>query len=168
MRLLMLCSALLSMITFTDPALAVTAQAGDIFTLENDALRHIDGSTGLVTVVSCTEITVCGTLIGSGPRIGSLGSPPEIGLDGGVYFFGELEPNTLRFGIFRIDTTSGDREFIEELDFADFNRFAGFTIYPAPSFFPPNVASLGTWGIALLVIGLFIGIQIQNRSKLAP
>jgi hypothetical protein len=63
-------------------------------------------------------------------------------------------------GFHRIDPNNGNREF---LVFGSQAATGGFVVWPAPNFFPPNVASLGTWGLAMLLVGIFIGVQLRNR-----
>jgi hypothetical protein len=63
-------------------------------------------------------------------------------------------------GFHRIDPNTGNREFLVT---PSQGASYGFAVWPAPNFFPPNVASLGTWGLAMLLVGIFIGVQLRNR-----
>ena len=43
----------------------------------------------------------------------------------------------------------------------------GLAAYPAPNFFPTAVAGLGPAGLALVVVGVMSGVQIQLRRRRA-
>ena len=81
-------------------------------------------------------------------------------MDGAVYFKGQDESQL--FSIYRLDPATGDRSLY--LSLPDGGSLTEALVYPAPSFFPPNVASLGTWGLAMLLVGIFIGVQLRMRN----
>jgi len=146
------------MTTSAAPALAVVPQAGDILFIEDGQLKNFDVDTGIVTIVSCWNPSVCAPLIGSGPSIGN-GGNASVGPDGFLYLggisaTGGLEPFS------RVNLTTGDRETLEiGIDYA-------WAVYPSPNFFlPATVASLGGWGLAVLVAGIFIGVQLRVRGR---
>jgi hypothetical protein len=157
MRPLTLCLALLGMTALTTPALAVVPKAGDILLAEPGQVTHLDSDTGVVTIVSCWNAVKCGTLIGSGPSPpNSFGPSGAVGPDG-LFYFGGSTAGNLEL-LYRVDLTTGDREVVF------FDSVLTWAVYPAPSFFPPpTVASLGGWGLAALVAGIFIGVQLRTR-----
>lgn len=146
------------------PAFGVVPQAGDFIQILQGCLRYIDAETGEETIVSTwREDTACGPILGAGVTdVSSLsGGPPVVGLD--AFFYVALFDSASPFdssGICRIDPQNGNRELIAGGDYSS----GAFTIYPSPTFFPPTVASLGTWGLAALLAGVFIGVQLRIRN----
>ena len=150
MRLLTLCFVLLWMTTLATPALAVTPQTGDLIFSYQHSIVLQDAQTGALSTVSCWDASEC-SLLGSGPGIPFEVQDPQLGPDGGLFVAGGGN-------IYRVDIATGDREQVS------LTTATPYTIYPAPSFFsPPAVASLGTWGLAMLLVGIFIGVQLRNR-----
>ena len=92
-RSLTICFALLWMATLAAPALAVTPSQGDIVYTYSERLYHLEASSGIETLVSCSDLTYCNPLIGSGPPIGNgLINDPQVGADGWIYFFNTGAP----------------------------------------------------------------------------
>jgi hypothetical protein len=88
MRLLTLCFVLLWMTTLATPALAVTPQQGDFFHFVDAGLIHLEASSGIETLVSCSNLTYCDPFIGSGTPIGDFtNANPQVGSDGWIYVF---------------------------------------------------------------------------------
>lgn len=152
------------------PALAVTPQAGDIVSWNThpggpgeQRLELMDPITGSRTVISCWLHSAggdCAEPVGSGPGVSATNdSHMVIGPDGAIYL--SSAPQTPE-RIVRIDVSTGARSLIEPVDLGD-ELFRAFTVWPAPSFFPPTVAALGGWGLAVLVVGIVIGVQVRMR-----
>ena len=143
------------------PALAVTPQAGDFVLMINDApfqVVHIDRDTQQETVLSCW--TGCATPIGSGPEPWPFGSEViTVGPDGAIYFRGS---EGMSEGIYRVDPQTGNRALASTRS-AGF--YSGFLTWPAPSYVPSTVASLGGWGLATLLLGIVIGLQMRSRMR---
>ena len=144
MRSLTICFAPLWMAILAAPALAVTPQQGDIFYTSTGSLYHLEASSGIETLVSCSDLAYCNPLIGSGPvpENGDI-NYPQVGADGWIYFHNSGATGTEAY--YRIDPENGNREFVVAASLAP---ITGFAVYPAPNFFPSTVASLGGWGLA--------------------
>ncbi|MCR9095221.1 MAG: hypothetical protein NXI30_13455 [bacterium] len=143
------------------PAAAVTPTPGDIFTNSGSALLHWDTETDVTTIVSCWSTAQCDSIIGSGPidpAFALLGDV-KVGPNGLVHvvWSGDAFPN----GVMRIDPETGDRE----LTGATIPVLDQFEVYPAPgALFAPTVAGLGTTGLALLVVGVLLGMNLRLRT----
>lgn len=158
MRLLTLCLVLFSISAAAPHALAITPEEGDVFNLKSTSLVHFDSS-GVRTVVSCWSGLDCGPLIGSGPTALAAEYVPVFGQDGAVYYsYADQGIGIWRIG--RIDLSTGNRE--EVLNTGD-DDLGPWMLYPPASFFPSTVASIGGWGLAALVTGIFIGVQLRFR-----
>ena len=146
----------------SSPAVAVTPTAGDIFTNDGWALLHWDTETEVTTIVSCWSTTQCDSIIGTGPIdpvFATLGDV-QVGPNGLVHvsWGGDTPP----FEVMRIDPETGDRE----LTGATIPALDQFEVYPAPgALFPPTVAGLGTAGLALLVVGILLGMNLRMRRE---
>ena len=152
MRSLTICFALLWTTTLAAPALAVTPQSGDIFLSHNGGITHVAPGSGALTLVSCWS--------GCSPLIGT-GDAPSIMLDVAFATDGDLYGLDLNDrDLWRVNIATGDRELVVEFPTDSLRSIA---TYPPPSFFPSTVASLGGWGLALLVTGIFIGVQLRIR-----
>jgi hypothetical protein len=79
--------------------------------------------------------------------------------DGDLLLLKALKPEGDGYGIYRIEVATGDRELLNNA------LGGGWNVYPAPSFFAASsAASLGPGGlIAMLVAGIFIGVQLRTR-----
>jgi hypothetical protein len=57
----------------------------------------------------------------------------------------------------RANLFTGDRELVVEEISNEFTVVPG--LVP-----PPSVASLGTWGVVMLVVGIFLGVRLRIRN----
>lgn len=152
------------------PAIAQVVEQGDI--VSTTPKYNVDGSdpvgfvlidaeTGAETVISCWEppgtVGSCSPAVGIGPVDRPFSDiPPYVSSDGWVYYTAQ---NTVTTGrkMLRANLLTGDRELIaDEIG----NSFA---VVPALEP-PPSVASLGTLGLAMLVVGIFIGVQLRFQD----
>jgi hypothetical protein len=160
MRSLTLCFVLFWMTMSAGSALAHAPKAGDIILNGDGTLGHIDIDTGTFHLISCWLAADC-TYLGDGPVEWSAGSQDlEISPDGGAYILSGPSSH------YRVDLLTGDRTLVATINVAPFlpGFFSYLNIYPVPSFFsPPTVASLGGWGLAVLIAGIAIGVQLRNR-----
>ena len=48
---------------------------------------------------------------------------------------------------------------------ASINQTTTYRVEPLPGAIPPSVATVGTWGLAILVVGMLVGVQLRSRSQ---
>jgi hypothetical protein len=153
------------------PALALTPQPGDLFIKRSSGteISRVDPSTGQIELVSCWNpiftAQPCDVVRGAGPADWFLrtGEPFVVGPDGWLYTTMDPLSGTVN-QIFRIDPDTGNREQVTT--FAESIGQEEFLVWPDDSFFsPPAVAALGGWGLAVLAIGIFVGVQLRTPAK---
>jgi len=150
MRYLNVCLVVLWTFAYAPQAIAVMPQAGDLILLDlgNDQILLQDADTGEISVVSSWNISNGNPLIGTGPEP-IFGDDAQMGPDGYLYMgVGQM---------IRVNLETGDREEVV----APGTAAGPYVVYPAPSFFPASVASLGGWAAAVLLAGIFIGVQMN-------
>ena len=153
------------------PALALTPQAGDLFIKRSSGteISKVDPITGQIELVSCWDpifvAQPCDVARGTGPSDWFLrtGEPFVVGPDGWLYTTMDPLSGTVN-QIFRIHPDTGNREQVTS--FGESIGQEEFLVWPDASFFsPPAVTALGGWGLALLAIGIFVGVQLRSPTK---
>ena len=144
---------------------AITPSAGDALILRAYSLTHVDSATGVETIVTCSDLTDCSSLVGFGPAVANVigDQSPQVGIDGWIYVVG-AEPNSNDLGVYRINPGDGSRELAWDISDNDMGFVGGMSIYPSSSYFPPSVATLTPTNqtITVFLLGMIASALIMR------